>query len=104
MNPVYILEAARTPIGRRGKSLSTVHPVDLLGAVQAAVVERAGIPAAEVGQIVGGCVGQVGDQSFNIARQAWLSAGLPMEIAATTVDAQCGSAQQATSLAAGLIG
>ncbi|MBW2274748.1 MAG: steroid 3-ketoacyl-CoA thiolase [Deltaproteobacteria bacterium] len=104
MNPVYIVEAARSPIGRRGKSLSTVHPVDLLGAVQAGLIERAGIPAAEVGQIVGGCVGQVGDQSFNIARQAWLSAGLPLEVAATTVDAQCGSAQQAISLAAGLIG
>jgi acetyl-CoA C-acetyltransferase len=104
MNPVYILEAARSPIGRRGKSLSTVHPVDLLGAVQAGLIERAGIPAEAVGQVVGGCVGQVGDQSFNIARQAWLSAGLPLEVAATTVDAQCGSAQQAISLAAGLVG
>jgi len=76
----------------------------LLGAVQRAAVERAGIDPKEVGQIVGGCVSQVGEQSFNIARVAWLSQGLPLEVAATTVDSQCGSSQQATSIAAGLIG
>jgi acetyl-CoA C-acetyltransferase len=104
MRPAYILGAARSPIGRRGKSLSTVHPVDLLGRVQAGVLERVGIAPDQVGQLVGGCVGQVGDQTFNITRQAWLAAGLPYEVPATTVDAQCGSAQQATSLGVGLIG
>ncbi|MCZ6465092.1 MAG: steroid 3-ketoacyl-CoA thiolase [Proteobacteria bacterium] len=104
MAAVFIIEALRSPLGRRGGGLSTVHPADLLGAVQRAVVERAGIDPAQVDQIVGGCVSQVGEQSFNIARTAWLSAGLPIEVPSTTVDSQCGSSQQATTLAAGLLG
>jgi acetyl-CoA C-acetyltransferase len=104
MREVYIIESARTPIGRRGGALSTVHPADLLGHVQKATVERAGIDPRAVGQVVGGCVSQVGEQSFNIARIAWLSRGLPMEVPSTTIDSQCGSSQQATSLAAGLVG
>jgi acetyl-CoA C-acetyltransferase len=100
---VVIVEAVRSPIGRRGGGLSTLHPADLLGQVQRALVERAGIDPAAVDQIVGGCVTAVGEQSFNIARTAWLSAGLPLTVAATTVDAQCGSSQQATNLASGLI-
>jgi acetyl-CoA C-acetyltransferase len=80
-----------------------VHPADLLGAVQQAAIERAGIDPSAVGQVVGGCVSQVGEQTFNIARTAWLSAGLPLEVAATTVDSQCGSSQQATGLAASLV-
>jgi len=104
MQEVLIVEAARSPIGRRKGALAGLHPADLLGAVQRAVVERAGVDPKEIGQVVGGCVSQVGEQSFNIARVAWLSQGFPMEIAATTVDSQCGSSQQATSLAAGLIG
>src|SRR5207302_11192158 len=103
MTDVVIVEAARSPIGRRGGGLSTLHPADLLGAVQKALVERSGIDPAEVDQIVGGCVSQVGEQSFNIARTAWLTAGLPLTVPATTVDSQCGSSQQATNLAAGLI-
>ena len=103
MPDVVIVEAARSPIGRRGGGLSTVHPADLLGAVQKALVERSGIDPAEVDQIVGGCVTQVGEQTFNIARTAWLTAGLPLTVAATTVDSQCGSSQQATNLGAGLI-
>src|SRR3954453_19989653 len=103
MTDVVIVEAVRSPIGRRGGGLSTMHAADLLGAVQSEVVERAGIDSADVGQIVGGCVTQVGEQSFNIARTAWLAAGLPLTVAATTVDSQCGSSQQATNLAAGLI-
>jgi acetyl-CoA C-acetyltransferase len=99
-----IVEAVRTPIGRRKGGLAGLHPADLLGAVQRAAVERAGIDPAAIGQIVGGCVSQVAEQSFNIARTAWLSQGLPMTVAATTIDSQCGSSQQATSLAAGLIG
>ena len=103
MPDVVIVEAVRSPIGRRGGGLSTLHPADLLGMVQKALVERSGIDPAEVDQIVGGCVTQVGEQSFNIARTAWLSAGLPLTVAATTVDSQCGSSQQATNLGAGLI-
>jgi len=100
---VVIVEAVRSPLGRRNGGLSTVHPADLLAAVQRACLDRAGIHPLEVGQVVGGCVSQVGEQTFNIARTAWLSAGLPQEIAATTVDAQCGSSQQATNLAASLV-
>jgi acetyl-CoA C-acetyltransferase len=104
MTDVVIVEAVRSPIGRRGGGLSTLHPADLLGQVQKALIERSGIDPATVDQIVGGCVTAVGEQSFNIARTAWLTAGLPLTVAATTVDAQCGSSQQATSLAASLIG
>jgi acetyl-CoA C-acetyltransferase len=103
MADVVITEAVRSPIGRRGGGLSTVHPADLLGAVQAEAVSRAGIDPAEVDQVVAGCVTAVGEQSYNIARTAWLAAGLPLTVAATTVDSQCGSSQQATNLAAGLI-
>ena len=104
MREVYIVGAVRSPIGRRKGGLSGIHPADLLGAVQRAAVERSGVKPGDVGQIIGGCVSQVGEQSFNIARVAWLGQGFPMEVAATTVDSQCGSSQQATSLAAGMIG
>jgi acetyl-CoA C-acetyltransferase len=104
MREVVIVEAVRTPIGRRKGGLAGMHPADLLGVVQRAAVERARIDPRAVGQVIGGCVSQVGEQSFNIARTAWLAQGLPMEIAATTIDSQCGSSQQATTLAAGLIG
>jgi len=103
MPDVVIVEAVRSPIGRRGGGLSTMHPADLLGAVQKACVERAGIDPNQVEQVVGGCVTMSGEQSFNITRTAWLAAGLPMTVAATTVDSQCGSSQQATNLAAGLV-
>src|SRR5690606_39705143 len=79
-------------------------PADLLGIAQKAALKRAGLDPALVDQVVGGCVSQVGEQAFNIARTAWLSAGLPLEVPATTVDSQCGSSQQATTLAAGLVG
>jgi acetyl-CoA C-acetyltransferase len=104
MRDVFIVEAVRSPLGKRGGSLATMHPADLLGAVMKAAVTRAGIDAKQVGQIVAGCVSQVGEQSFNVGRTAWLSAGLPIEVASTTVDSQCGSSQQATTLAAGLVG
>jgi acetyl-CoA C-acetyltransferase len=100
---VVIVEAVRAPLGRRNGGLSTVHPAELLGHVQTAAIGRAGIDPLEVGQLVGGCVSQVGEQTFNIARTAWLAAGMPLEVAATTVDAQCGSSQQATNLATSLI-
>ncbi len=103
MSNVVIVDAVRTPIGRKGGGLSTLHPSLTLGAVQSAVVERTGIDPAAVGQVVTGCVSQVGEQSFNIGRTAWLTAGLPMSVAATTVDTQCGSSQQATNVATALV-
>jgi acetyl-CoA C-acetyltransferase len=103
MADVVIVEAVRTPIGRRNGGLSTVHPADLLGTALSEVVGRSGIDPAEVEQVVGGCVSQVGEQSFNVTRTAWLSAGLPLGTAASTVDSQCGSSQQATNLATSLV-
>src|SRR5207253_404547 len=100
---VVIVEAVRAPLGRRNGALATVHPADLLGLVQRAAIERAGIEPAQVGQVIGGCVSQVGEQTFNIARTAWLSAGLPLEVAGTTVDSQCGSSQQAANLATAMV-
>ena len=102
-NPVVIVDAVRTPIGRRNGGLSSCHSVDVLGTAQKALFDRTGIDPLEVGQVVGGCVGQVGMQSMNVTRTAWLTAGLPLEAPATTVDAQCGSSQQATNLAYALV-
>jgi acetyl-CoA C-acetyltransferase len=103
MTEVVIVEAVRTPVGRRNGGLSSVHPADLLATVLREVVDRSGVDPAEVGQVVTGCVGQVGEQSFNIGRTAWLAAGLPQTTAVTTVDTQCGSSQQATNLATALV-
>src|ERR1700736_204233 len=103
MTDVVIIEAVRSPVGRRGGGLSTMHPADLLGAVQRELMDRSGLDPALVEQVVGGCVSQVGEQSFNVTRTAWLAAGLPLSAAATTVDSQCGSSQQATNLAAALV-
>ncbi len=103
MTDVVIVEAVRTPIGRRRGGLSGTHPANTMAHVLTAVVERSGIDPAEVGQLVGGCVTQIGEQSTNITRTGWLTAGLPLTVAATTIDAQCGSSQQATSMITGLI-
>lgn len=102
-NDVVIVDAVRSPVGRRNGGLSTMHPADLLSKVQAALFERTGVDPNEVGQVVTGCVSQVGEQAFNIGRTAWLSAGLPLGTANTTVDAQCGSSQQATNMASALV-
>ncbi|HUR87061.1 MAG TPA: thiolase family protein [Solirubrobacteraceae bacterium] len=103
---VVIVEAVRTPIGRghpeKGYYKDT-HPNELLGTVYTELISRAGIDAAEVEDVIAGCVQQIGEQSWNIARNAWLQAGLPIEAAATTVDRQCGSAQQAVNFGAALI-
>jgi acetyl-CoA acyltransferase len=103
---VVIVEAVRTPVGRghpeKGYYKDT-HPNELLGRCFTEVIERAGIDAAEVEDVIAGCVQQLGEQSFNVARNAWLQAGLPVEAAATTVDRQCGSAQQAVNFGAALI-
>ena len=100
MAEAYIVEAVRTPIGRRGGGLAGAHPADLGAHVLKALLERSGVDPAAVEDVIFGCVDQVGAQSFNIARTAWLSAGLPEEVPATTVDRQCGSSQQALHFAA----
>jgi acetyl-CoA C-acetyltransferase len=103
MPEVVIVDAVRTPVGRRKGGLSTVHPAQLLGTALTALMDRTGIDPAVVGQVVTGCVSQVGEQAFNIGRTAWLAAGLPQSTPATTVDTQCGSSQQAANLATALI-
>jgi acetyl-CoA acetyltransferase family protein len=95
-----IVDAVRTPIGKRNGSLSTYHPNDLLAHVLKAVVERSGVDPGIVDDVVGGCVSQVGEQSTNIARNGWVAAGLPWHVPATSVDRQCGSSQQAVHFAA----
>ena len=98
-----IVEAARTPIGKRGGWMAGFHATELMALSQKGVLERAGVDPREVEQVVGGCVTKAGEQSFNIARNAWLAAGLPFEVAGTTVDCQCGSSQQANHFVANLI-
>ena len=103
MTDVVIVEAVRTPVGKRNGGLATSHPADTLAAVQRAVVDRSGVDPSLVDQVVSGCVSQVGEQAFNVGRTAWLAAGLPLTVAATTVDTQCGSSQQATNVATALV-
>jgi acetyl-CoA C-acetyltransferase len=98
-----IVEAVRTPIGKRGGWLSGLHAAEILGIAQRGVIERAGLDPNEVQQVFGGCVTQAGEQANNVTRTAWLHAGLPYQAGCLTLDAQCGSAQQATHLIAGLI-
>jgi len=98
-----IVEAVRTPIGKRHGSLATVHPAELLGGVLVEVVKRAGVQPRDINQVVGGCVTQAGEQGLNVTRTAWLAAGLPYEVAATTIDTQCGSSQQANNIVAALV-
>jgi acetyl-CoA C-acetyltransferase len=103
MGTAVIAEAVRTPVGKRGGVLAGVHAAELLGGIQAALLDRAGLAPDEVEQVAGGCVTQAGEQSNNITRTAWLHAGLPHQAGCLTLDAQCGSAQQAAHLVAGLI-
>src|SRR6266849_1743551 len=103
MHEVVIVEAVRTPIGRRNGKLKDVHPVVLGSLVLKEVVARAGIEPGLVEDVVFGCVSQVGEQSLNVGRNAWLAAGFPFTTPATTVDRQCGSSQQAVHFAANLI-
>src|SRR4029077_19565631 len=104
---VVIVEAARTPIGRghpeKGYYKDT-PPTELLGKAFSEVISRAGIPAEVVEDVITGCVQQMGEQGFNVGRNAWLQAGLPITTPATTVDRQCGSAQQAVNFGAALVG
>jgi acetyl-CoA C-acetyltransferase len=103
MGAAVIVEAVRTPVGKRGGALSGLHAAEILGAAQAALLDRAGIDPAAVEQVAGGCVTQAGEQSGNVTRTAWLHAGLPYRCGCMTLDAQCGSAQQAAHVVAGLI-
>ena len=101
-NPV-IIDAVRTPQGKNRGWLSGIHPGEVLGHVLKEVLNRSGVDPATVGQVVGGVVSQAGEQSNAMTRRAWLHAGLPQHVAATTVDSQCGSAQQATAFINDLI-
>ena len=103
MGTAVIVEAVRTPIGKRGGALAGLHPAEILGAAQTALLDRAGIQPGAVEQVAGGCVTQAGEQSSNVTRTSWLHAGLPYQTGCFTLDAQCGSAQQAVHLIAGLI-
>jgi acetyl-CoA C-acetyltransferase len=103
MTRPVIVEAARTPIGKRNGWMSGYHATELLTLSVRGVIEKAGIDPAEVEQVIGGCVTKAGEQSFNITRNAWLAAGLPYETAGTTVDCQCGSSQQANNLIHGIL-
>ncbi|MDT0203142.1 steroid 3-ketoacyl-CoA thiolase [Nocardioides sp. AE5] len=103
MPEAVIVEAVRTPVGRRNGWLSGLHPTEILGAAQRGLLERAGVDAATIGQVVGGCVTQAGAQSNNVTRNAWFVAGLPHTVACTSIDCACGSSQQAIHLVSGLI-
>ena len=100
MPEAYIVDAVRTPVGRRGGGLSQVHPADLGAHVLRALIERTGVDPAAVEDVVFGCVDAIGPQAGDIARTCWLAAGLPEEVPGTTVDRQCGSSQQAVHFAA----
>jgi acetyl-CoA C-acetyltransferase len=102
VNPV-IVDAVRTPFGRRNGWLSTMHAAELLGAVQQGVLDRTGVRASSVDQVIGGCVTPTGEQYGNVARTAWLYSGLPSKTGVTAIDAQCGTALQAVNLLAGQI-
>jgi acetyl-CoA acetyltransferase family protein len=99
LEPV-IVGAVRTPVGRRNGGLAGVHAVDLGAVALRALVERSGVDPLLVDDVIMGCVSQTGEQSVNVARNAWLAAGLPEEVPATTIDRQCGSSQQAVQFAA----
>jgi acetyl-CoA C-acetyltransferase len=100
MTEAFIVDAVRTPVGRRGGGLSAVHPADLGGHAITALLDRTGVDPGEVDDVHFGCVGQMGAQTGNIARTSWLAAGLPQHVPGTTIDRQCGSSQQAVHFAA----
>ena len=100
MPEAFIVDAVRTPVGRRGGGLSTVHPADLGAHSLAALIDRTGIDPGAVDDVVFGCLDTIGAQAGDIARTCWLAAGLPEHVPGTTVDRQCGSSQQAVHFAA----
>jgi acetyl-CoA acyltransferase len=95
-----VVDVLRTTFGKRGGALEHWHPADLLGFALTSLLDRAGVDPGRIDDVIGGCVGQVGEQSTNVTRNAWVSAGLPQHVPATTVDRQCGSSQQAVHFAA----
>src|SRR2546428_6802765 len=103
MREAVIVEAVRTPIGRRNGKLKDIHPVVLGSLVLKEIINRAGIKPEQVEDVVFGCVTRAGEQSLNVARSAWLTAGFPVTTPATTVDRQCGSSQQAIHFATNLL-
>ena len=103
MGQPVIIDAIRTPIGKRGGKLAGLHPSELLGSTLVGLMKRANVDPRQIDQVVGGCVTQAGEQASNVTRTAWLSQALPYEVAATTVDCQCGSSQQANNFIANLI-
>jgi acetyl-CoA C-acetyltransferase len=100
----YVVEAVRTPVGRRGGSLRAVHPADLGAHVLAALIDRVDVDPERIDDVIFGCVDTIGPQAGDIARTAWLAAGLPEEVPGVTVDRQCGSSQQAVQFAAAAVG
>src|SRR5688572_11302906 len=100
MREAVIVEAVRTPLGKRGGKLKDYHPTDLLAAALTELVSRAKVDPGVVEDVITGCVSQTGEQALNIGRNAWLAAGFPEEVPATTIDRQCGSSQQAAHFAA----
>ncbi|MEF9874147.1 MAG: beta-ketoacyl synthase N-terminal-like domain-containing protein, partial [Glutamicibacter sp.] len=100
MPEAYIIDALRTPVGRRGKSLAHMHPLDLAAAPLAELVNRNNIDSEQYDEVILGCIDQLGPQAMDIARNAWLAAGLSEHVPGTTVERQCGSGQQAISYAA----
>jgi len=100
MGQAYIVDALRTPVGRRGRALAGVHPLDLAALPLRALMERAELDPAAVDEVILGCIDQLGPQSMDVARNAWLAAGLPESVPGTTLERQCGSGQQAVSSAA----
>src|ERR1700758_2472531 len=100
MAEAYIVEACRTPVGKRGGALSQIHPADLGAFILKAVVERSGVDPNTVDDVIFGCIDQLGPQAGDIARTAWLAAGFPEDVPGVTIDRQCGSSQQAVHFAA----
>ena len=103
MREVVIVEAGRSPIGKKKGALSSAHPTEMLAQVMVEVLRRAKVAPAAVGQAIGGCINKVGAQAFNVTRTAWLTAGLSPDVACSTIDSQCGSSQFAVNLAASMI-
>ena len=100
MREPVIVDVVRTTFGKRGGALANWHPADLLGFALTTLLERTGVDPERIDDVIGGCVSQVGEQSTNLARNGWVSAGLPQQVPATTVDRQCGSSQQAVHFGA----
>src|SRR3954451_7251209 len=104
MHEVVVVDAVRSAVGKRNGSLALMQAGDLLGDVLSGIVGRTAVDPDDVGHIVGGCVQQVGAQASNVVRNAWLGAGLPIDVPAVTVNTQCGSSQEAVTLAHALVG